>query len=159
MAPRTARTSALLATLRAVRRLRPQDLWRADAVPSAWLGALAVETSLARLGFDRTLRWIEKVPRRRLSVRRQLTVAETKRVVAVAYRLQPFEGRCLSRSLVAYLLHRRDGAHVRFVVGVRRAEDAAEGEDLEAHAWVESAGTPGDEPFTELLVATSAVGR
>jgi hypothetical protein len=138
-------------------------------VPAAWLGALAVETSLARLGFERTLRWIERVPARRLSLRRRLTVVETKRVVAVAYRLQPFEGRCLSRSLVEYLLHRRGGAAVRFVVGVRRPDtDGTEGTesaagtrapDLEAHAWVEPAASPAGEPFTEILVATTPAAQ
>jgi hypothetical protein len=143
MAQRTARTSALL------------------AVPTAWLSALAVETSLARLGFERTLRWIERVPPRRFSFRRRLSVVETKRVVAVAYRLQPFEGRCLSRSLVEYILHRRSGAGVRFVVGIRRPEGTDVGPDLEAHAWVEepASSAPDGETFTELLVATTPARR
>ena len=141
MAQRTARTSALLTT-----------------VPVAWLGALAVETSLSRLGFERTLCWIEKVPRRRVLWRRQLTVVETTRVVAAAYRLHPFQGRCLSRSLVEYLLHRRSGKAVRFVVGVRRPEVAQEA-DLEAHAWVEERDSSAGEPFTELFVATSPAQR
>jgi hypothetical protein len=155
---RTARTSALIASVRAIRRARVDDLGRADVLPVAWVFALAVETSLARLGFERTLRWIERMPPRRLFPRRRpLTVAETKRVVAIAYRLQPFDGRCLSRSLVAYLLHRRSGAAVRFVVGVRRPNP--QGREVEAHAWVEPAGAAQPEPFTELFVATTTDAR
>ncbi|MEZ4300274.1 MAG: lasso peptide biosynthesis B2 protein [Polyangiaceae bacterium] len=64
------------------------------------------------------------------------------RLVAVAYRAHLLRGTCRPRSLVQYLLHRRDGTPARFVVGVRRpaANDGGPSR-IEAHAWVEGAET------------------
>ena len=115
----------------------------------AWLTLPAVELSLAVLGLRRTLRWIEAVPpgRRRLG---RTTVEQGGRLVRGAYRRHPLGGQCLSQAAVQYLLHRRDGVPAKFVVGVRHKDDR----DLDAHAWVESAGGPaadgdGFEPILE----------
>lgn len=138
------------------RRVRIRGVLAAlPSVPAAWLGALAVETSLAAVGLERTLAWIDRVPPRR--VRRRPVpvsthVADTKRVVGIAYRLHVFRGLCLSRSLVEYLVHRRTGTPVRFVVGVRHTSGRNR---IEGHAWVEARDARRTEPFEELLVATA----
>ena len=133
----------------------------------AWLGAFPVELSLATLGLMPTLRWIEAVSAKgnRPGVpRAALPVALGERAVHRAYKVHPLRGRCLPRSLVQYLLHRRKGQAVHFVIGVRRgsANEGAKGlpawKSMEAHAWVEAAGASrGGErrhaEFAVLLVA------
>jgi len=105
----------------------------------AWAAIPVVELSLRVLGYKRTVAWIEAVPARRYSARGS-SVVLGERLVRGAYRAHVFRGGCLPRSLVQYLLHRRDGTGARFVVGVRRpAHDPNEtrGPGIEAHAWVE----------------------
>ncbi len=99
----------------------------------AWLAAPWVELALSGAGLETTLRWVERgAPGRGLG----LGLAEGERAVALAFRAHPwFRGRCLSRALVQYWLHRRDGTPARFVIGVRRQEG-----ELDAHAWVEAPG-------------------
>lgn len=173
---------------RAAARLTPEE--RRFAL-RAWLGAPAVELSLAVLGLRRTLAWIEAVPPRsaaratagsmgrdRERARRPaaVTPSEGSRLVAGAYRAHLLRGQCLPRSLLQYLLHRRDGVAARLVVGVRRPRSmdpqgfprAAAGsasqwraavEPIEAHAWVDDgASARGSEPaeFEAILVAGGA---
>lgn len=108
----------------------------------AWAAIPVVEASLRALGTRRTLGWIERVPVRR--GRDGTSVILGERLVAAAYRAHPLPGGCLPRSLVQYLLHRRDGTPARFVIGVRRPDRAGKGgpndpgaPGIEAHAWVE----------------------
>jgi hypothetical protein len=116
----------------------------------AWVLAIPVEASLASVGLATTLRWIEAIPQRARAAA-AVGVEDGERLVARAYRFNFVRGRCLPRSLVQYLVHRRDGVDARFVVGVRRPEDDVRG--LEAHAWVEAPGARADVPFTELFAS------
>jgi hypothetical protein len=116
----------------------------------AWVLAIPVEVSLASVGLAATLRWIEAVPRR-AHEEAAVGVEDGERLVARAYRFHFVRGRCLPRSLVQYLAHRRDGVDARFVVGVGRPE--ADRRGLEAHAWVEGPGARADVPFTELFAS------
>ncbi len=105
---------------------------------TAWLAAPLVELSLAAWGLERTLRWIEAVPRASRARPRSLGPDEARRLVDGIYRYHLLRGACLSRSLLQYALHRRDGTAARLVVGVRRAVSNSSGQgSLEAHAWVE----------------------
>lgn len=109
-----------------------RELWGAPVegarfLARAWGSIVVVEASLRALGYRRTLAWIEAVPaRRRGEGAPGTSVALGERLVRQAYRGHVFQGGCLPRSLVQYLLHRRDGTPARFVVGVRRAAPGAE---------------------------------
>lgn len=118
--------------LHAVKRL-------ADAGPEArrfalraWLGAPVVRASLSVAGLARTLRWVEAVAPRAQRPG-AVGVEEGEALVRAVFRRHFVGGACLPQSLVQYLLHRRDGLPVRFVVGVQRVERGA----VDAHAWVE----------------------
>lgn len=122
----------------------------------AWAAIPVVELSLRVLGYKRTLAWIEAVPEKappareagqslpgdvQQSLPRGASVFLGERLVRGAYRAHTFRGGCLPRSLVQYLLHRRDGTRARFVVGVRRptpVPNETRGPGIEAHAWVET---------------------
>jgi hypothetical protein len=60
-------------------------------------------------------------------------VGDGERLIGGVFRYHFVGGDCLPQSVLQYLLHRRDGLPVRFVVGVRRDGQLA------AHAWVEDA--------------------
>ena len=115
----------------------------------AWLGAPAVQLSLALLGLRTTLRWIDRgrIMERASSgaLGQEVGVEEGKSLVEGVYRAHFLEGQCLPRSLLQHWLHVRDGTSSRFVLGVRKADDA-----LEAHAWVESALDPDSSPPREI---------
>lgn len=136
--PRAARAAALAA-------LRAAPVASAAFLGRAWAAIFVVETSLRVVGYKRTVAWIEGVPAKPPG-RAGAPVALGERLVRGAYRAHLFAGSCLPRSLVQYLLHRRDGTPARFVVGVRRAAEparssgaaSAAGRGIEAHAWVES---------------------
>jgi hypothetical protein len=102
-------------------------------VARAWLAAPAVEVSLKLVGVRRTIAWMDAVPsgRRRDSA---VSVELGTELIGRVYRAHFVGGECLTRSLVQYLLHRRDGAAAKLMLGVRRPG----GTGLEAHAWVES---------------------
>jgi hypothetical protein len=100
-----------------------------------WLGAPVVRASLGLVGLRTTLRWVEAIPTRRRASRR-VGVADGKRLVDGVFRHHLVGGQCLPRSVLQYLLHRREGLPVRLVVGVqRRGDGSAPG--FAAHAWVE----------------------
>lgn len=128
---------------RALRELRASPAAGAVFLARAWAAIPVVEVSLRVLGYRRTVRWIEAVPRGRGHGGPSVLLGE--RLVAAAYRAVPLAGGCLPRSLVQYLLHRRDGTPARFVVGVRRPDRPRESDGpndrrapgIEAHAWVE----------------------
>lgn len=121
-----------------MRELREAPLGGAGFLARAWAAIFVVEASLNTIGYKRTLAWIEAVPARRAR-RGRPSAALGEKLVGAAYRAHAFRGGCLPRSLVQYLLHRRDGTAARFVVGVRRGAIEAERRGIEAHAWVESA--------------------
>lgn len=133
---------------RAWQELRAAPVRGAAFLARAWAAIPIVEVSLRVLGYQRTLGWIERVPSGRSGGKTSLILGE--RLVAAAYRAHPTRGDCLPRSLVQYLLHRRDGTGARFVIGVRRpgrdvplAANDPGGARIEAHAWVEgAAGAP-----------------
>lgn len=145
----------------ALRRVLSSSRAELEFAAKAWIGALPVELSLAALGLSPTLRWIEAVsPARGRPRPSALSVAEGERAVGRAYRLHLLRGQCLPRSLLQYLLHRRDGTAVHFIVGVRRSAGSSPGElrSIDAHAWVEAAGgeRPGaraGEDFEPILVS------
>jgi len=108
-------------------------------VLQAWLGAPLLRASLAFAGLEATLRWVESLPAARgREAARRVGVEEGERLIRGVFRRHFVGGECLPQSLLQYLLHRRDGLPVRFVVGVRRAGD---GDAIAAHAWVED-GAP-----------------
>lgn len=92
-----------------------------------------VEASLALVGLAKTLDALDGLISPQAPAN-PLMGSEAERAVARALRVQPWlPGTCLSRAVVQYALHRRDGAAVTLVVGVRRSAAAR----VEAHAWVE----------------------
>jgi hypothetical protein len=128
----------------------------------AWVGIFAVEASLRVVGYRRTLRWIERVPPRRgaagvraASPRTSVSLGE--RLVRKAYLGHALPGGCLPRSLVQYLLHRRDGTSARLVVGVRRPDPGhrartTSGDRAPAKAGDRAPATSGDRaPANETL--------
>jgi hypothetical protein len=143
----------------------------------AWLAAPVVRASLAVLGFESTLRWVEAVSERPptggrtahaghaggSAPRPPVSVTEGSALVRGAFRVHAAlglglgrdRGDCLPQSVVQYLLHRRDGVPARLVVGVKRLDRGAA---IAAHAWVEAGpkGT-GDAEF-EPLFTTETVG-
>jgi hypothetical protein len=124
----------------ALRRVFSSSRAELEFAAKAWIGAFPVELSLAALGLASTLRWIEAAsPARGRSRPSALSVADGERAVGRAYRVHLLRGKCLPRALLQYLLHRRDGAEVHFIVGVRRSAGEGSG-SIDAHAWVEPAG-------------------
>ncbi|MBN4059025.1 lasso peptide biosynthesis B2 protein [Endomicrobium sp. AH-315-J14] len=116
--------------------------------------APAVELSLKFNGLRRTLAWIEEQPVGESAHR--LSVTSGERSVGWAYRLYPWlgnsTGKCLSKALTQFWLHRRAGTPARFVVGVRK-----EGSTLDAHAWVEGIHAETVDPnFEPLLISEVA---
>jgi Transglutaminase-like superfamily len=124
----------------ALRRVLSSSRAELEFAAKAWIGAFPVELSLAALGLAPTLRWIEAAsPARGPHRPSALSVEDGERAVGRAYRVHLLRGQCLPRALLQYLLHRRDGTEVHFIVGVRRSADEGAG-SIDAHAWVEPAG-------------------
>jgi hypothetical protein len=131
-----------------------RELWAAPAAGAAflaraWAAIPVVEASLRTLGYKRTVGWIEALPIGRAGSGPSVLLGE--RLVAAAYRAHPLEGGCLPRSLVQYMLHRRDGTPARLVVGVRRPERARNA--IEAHAWVDgpASASPAADRFAPIF--------
>lgn len=92
-----------------------------------------MELSLKVAGLRRTLRAVERLAGGAST--QPVTHDDAERLVGWAFRAHPLlTGRCLSRALLQYAMHRADGVAARLVVGVRRDEP----ESLAAHAWVEA---------------------
>jgi hypothetical protein len=70
-----------------------------------------------------------------------LAIDRVARIVDIAARHAPVRVGCLPRALTLQWLLRRRGVPADLRVGVRK-----EGDRLDAHAWVEHAGTPLMEP-------------
>jgi len=149
-----------LLLLRAAQRfaaLRPEE--RAFAA-RAWLAAPVVRASLALVGLKSTLRWVDAVPAREAPspASSGVSVAEGGALVGGAFRTHlalVARGECLPRSMVQYLLHRRDGVPARLVIGVKRPERGA---PIEAHAWIEADPTGAEGGFTPLFATRPAGG-
>ncbi len=101
----------------------------------AWVAAPWIEAALATLGLARTLAWIEAASPLGGGARVDgVDLVRGSQLVDVAYRGHLLlRGTCLPRSLLQYLLHRRDGRDVKLVIGVRSRDHA--------HAWVEEPST------------------
>ncbi len=127
----------------ALAELRASPIQGASFLVRAWAGIFAVEASLRLLGYKRTLRWIERVPARRRALPRT-SVLLGERLVRRAYMAHAAPGGCLPRSLVQYLLHRREGTRARLIVGVRRADPAKPDPGGAARTAVRTAETPLD---------------
>ena len=145
----------MISILPAVRRFARRAIRRSEPIrfgALAWLAAPAVEVALATIGLERTLRVVEGLPRGHAGLSQATRVGEGEGLVAIAFRLHvALRGHCLPRALVQYALHRLDGTPARFVVGVRRGQDAP----IDAHAWVEAPDQPPPSGFQPLLVADS----
>lgn len=147
--------------LRAARRfaaLRPEE--RAFAA-RAWLAAPVVRASLALIGLKSTLRWVEAAwpiamaEQPPTPLGRRVSLAEGSALVNGAFRAHVVGGECLPRSVVQYLLHRRDGVRARLVIGVRRPDRGAA---IQAHAWLEAGRTGPEDSGFEPLFATGISG-
>jgi hypothetical protein len=91
--------------------------------------------ALRLLGLQRLQARLHRKPRPR-----QLALDDLKRLGAVvnsASRRVLGPANCLTRSLYLWWLLRRKGVYCQLRIGVRMTDDG-----LEAHAWVEHAGTP-----------------
>lgn len=103
-----------------------------------------VEVSLRVLGFQRTLRMLQRrVSRGYRRHRTEAAVAcsrgqveSTVEMVAVAARHGIRRASCLRRAMVAWYLLRRQGIAAELRIGVRKDQADA----FEAHAWVEYQG-------------------
>lgn len=136
--------------VRSARAFARAEMWRspfhgAAFFMRAWALIPVVHGSLRWLGFDKTVRWVERVPvRKKLfggAVKKGVSPELGERLVAMAYRVHAISGNCLPRSLVQVALHRRDGTPANFVVGVRKVgANDREASRIEAHAWVERPG-------------------
>jgi hypothetical protein len=119
-------------------------------VAAAWTASWVVEASLARIGLRDTIRWMERVPAFRATEAHADALERTARAVRRAYRLSPFEGTCLRRSLVEYWLGRCEGLPVQLVIGVKP------GESFAAHAWVVPGSTEDVDAFSVILRSRAA---
>jgi len=96
-----------------------------------------VSIGLHHMGLLRFQAWLQRKP---LIVAGKLTREEMMQLGALinlAARHVPFPATCLTRSLLLCWLLRRKGVEAQLRIGVRLTHG-----DLEAHAWVEHAGTP-----------------
>jgi hypothetical protein len=129
------------------------------------LGAVAlgpvVEGLFARERFEGALSLLAKgprLPRPRARPSAALSVERGEALVKAALRATNDE-RCLPRSIVQFILHRRFGPAPRLVIGVRRPVAASGARELEAHAWIERDGGPvRDLGFAPMLSYSDARG-
>lgn len=114
----------------------PPDERRLLLEAMVWL--VVVRIGLWTLPFMAVRRALAGVGRRPVSPRGSCWFSESKLVWAVetAGRLAPWARTCLTQALTVQLLMSRRKLHSLLHIGVVKGE----GEQLEAHAWVESAG-------------------
>ena len=140
-----------MSLLQAIPRFTRRAVRRPEAVrfgAFAWLAAPTVALALATLGFEQTLRTIERLPQSRPRRAGALGLDEAVAAVAWAFRLHiGLRGQCLERALVQYALHRLDGVPAQLVIGVRREHDRG----VNAHAWVEVPGAAPRGEYEPLL--------
>ena len=91
------------------------------------------------LGFGRVYAALERLSRRASPSpeREARQVKGVRHMIRYAAQHGPYRGNCLSRSLVLWWMLRRRGIESDLRIGVRR-----DGEDFDAHAWVEYQGRP-----------------
>ena len=97
------------------------------------------------------LKLAERLPRARVGRSGGLDVASGALWTARAFKLLPFQGLCVARSLVQHTLHNLDGTPSRLVVGVRKD---VHGHGIHAHAWVSAPGQSSTcvDDFSPILV-------
>ena len=98
----------------------------------------SVSLSLRVLGYVRTVRlveWLSRRPRRSAGDDDLREAEALAQLVAVASRRRFVQATCLRQAVLVHGLLRRRGLQPELKLGVRR-----EGDDIEAHAWVELEG-------------------
>ena len=104
----------------------------------AWLFLPVVNVLLRRIGYRRTLGWLQtRCARKAASVLPEADAAALGRLVNIAARYSVLPVNCLPRSMVLWWLLRRAGVAADLRIGVQKEADV-----LMAHAWVEFAGVP-----------------
>lgn len=137
------------AELKAWRALERED--RGSFV-RAWTYLLLADLSLRVLPVTRVEALMRRLGGRSRSAAEPCRLA---RLVGAAARHHLWSMTCLPRSLALQALLRRHGIEADLRIGVRR-----EGGELQAHAWVERAGSPVGEPAdVELRFQPLAPGR
>jgi hypothetical protein len=118
-----------------------------------WLAAARVALWLA--GCDRVCRALAAIPPRR-RIRCGLAPGECRLAVERAARVLPGAS-CLHRAMAAAALLARRGQASTLTIAVAVTPSRA----LDAHAWLESAGTPiiGADPIPRAVLMRTAVGR
>ncbi len=101
----------------------------------SFLTLTAVDLSLALFGCNRTIRWVRRLTRVRLSeppdsVQR---LQDLRQSCALAGKIYPRQTECLSRSLTIFAMARRRGIPVQFRIGVRKFP-------FTSHAWLDMGG-------------------
>jgi hypothetical protein len=126
---------------------RKLDLWRALPAGERWLLIWllmllpAVGGMLRLMGVRRTYRLLERSTGSSVtpvcpSESSKDSAERMGRIVAIASRHGPYKATCLRQSLALWWLSRRRGLPVQLRIGVGK-----EREIMQAHAWVELAGT------------------
>lgn len=148
--------------LRRVRKLAELSPSESGFLAAAWVLARPVTFGLSKVGFSRSIGWLEDVPAREGGLR--IGVARGEELVRWAFVGAAIETKtsCLPRAVVQYLLHQAFGPEPRLVIGVARGEGPpASGLDwgLGAHAWVEERGGATREPsFAPILTLSRSEG-
>ena len=108
------------------------DALRVPSVLRCGLLIFLVKISLRTRGFGRTVRWLrtnmQAIPE--VAAADPMAIRATEYAVAKAGAFYPGRALCLEQSLVLYYALRRQGAPVRFAMGVQA-------HPLAAHAWVD----------------------
>ena len=99
-------------------------------LPLIWMG-------LRVLGLKRYQAWLQRKPHHDSGMLTQEEVMRMGALVNLAARHAPVPATCLTRSLLLCRLLQRKGTEAQLHIGVRLTQG-----ELEAHAWVEVAGTP-----------------
>jgi hypothetical protein len=92
--------------------------------------AIAAEINLRRLSFDELLSRTHSHGDAPFA--REMSAEATRRTIALAFRLLPFEPTCLKEALVFCEIYRRRGLAAELRIGVRKSDS-----HFAAHAWVE----------------------
>lgn len=129
-------------SLRALRSLSGREL---GSLIRAWTYLLVADVALRFMAFPRVERLLALLTGGRqrqaaLSAGRLATLVSA----AARHHLRPMT--CLPRALALQALLRRNGIQAELRIGVRR-----EAGDLQAHAWIEAAGSPVGEPSPSYL--------
>ncbi|MEA2563806.1 MAG: hypothetical protein QOH06_5310 [Acidobacteriota bacterium] len=125
-------------SLRALRSLSGREL---GSLIRAWVYLLTADIALRFMALPRVERLLAGGRRRQALPAGRLAALVT---AAARHHLLPMT--CLPRALALQALLRRNGIPAELRIGVRR-----EAGDLQAHAWIEAAGSPVGEPSPSYL--------